>query len=58
VADLVERLAELAELARRVCDGAAWDSDAAELERGLTALVRDIGRLTVPGWHQARNVEG
>jgi hypothetical protein len=46
-AKLIERLSELAELARRVCDGAAWDSEAAELERGLSALVRDIGRSSV-----------
>jgi len=46
-AELVERLSELVEMAARVCAGAAWDSDAAELERGLAALVRDIGRLSV-----------
>ena len=42
-----ERLSELVELAGRVCDGAAWDSDAAELERGLVALLRDMRRSLV-----------
>jgi len=46
-AELVERLSELVEMAARVCAGAAWDGDAAELERGLAALVRDIGRSSV-----------
>jgi hypothetical protein len=42
--DLVDQLAELLRLADRAADGAAWDSDAQELQRRLADLDRQVRR--------------
>ncbi|MGA0313452.1 MAG: hypothetical protein ACO3N4_10320 [Ilumatobacteraceae bacterium] len=42
--ELVEQLAELLRLADRAADGAAWDSDAQELQRRLAELDRQVRR--------------
>ena len=42
--DLVDQLAELLRLADHAASGAAWDSDAQELQRRLADLDRQVRR--------------
>ena len=42
--ELLDRLAELLRLADRAADGAAWDSDAKELQLRLAVLDRQVRR--------------
>ena len=42
--ELLERLAELLRLADRAADGAAWDSDAQELQLRLAVLDQQVRR--------------
>ena len=42
--ELLDRLAELLRLAHRAADGAAWDSDAKELQLRLAVLDRQVRR--------------
>ena len=42
--ELLDRLAELLRLADRAADGAAWDSDAKELQLRLAVLDQQVRR--------------